>query len=224
MARPGHTVHAATGAEDQAARQQRPPSAQQAGIHGSIGDVNHKVQAVHDAYTQTNGTPPPTGLVFDIIRSPVPPERYPDLFGFPGTQQAAGLVAQHANQNPEDDRTKSTRTRTSSCHSTRSSRTLERSRYRTTRRSPPRSSCPPPPSTAASPPKTSAASVSPQPFRVTRTTSRRSNWLKTKYPQLAMGTLPFVTQAGTLGVTGPELLLARSCHKTRTRTRRSTPP
>ena len=72
-----------------------PPSAQNAGITGSIGDANHKLDTIHQSYLAVNGTPPSPGLALDIMRSPVPVDRYPDLFQLPGVADATRIIGQH---------------------------------------------------------------------------------------------------------------------------------
>jgi hypothetical protein len=63
---------------------------QRQGFGGSIYDLNERVAAITDAHERLRGgVRPPAGLVFDLARAPVSPDRYEDILGVARTRREA---------------------------------------------------------------------------------------------------------------------------------------
>lgn len=70
--------------------------------HGSVTDINNRVQAVMDAYTKAYGTPPTPGLVLDVATSPLDTGQFGHLFTVPKNPMAAQARGTLNNHPPED--------------------------------------------------------------------------------------------------------------------------
>jgi hypothetical protein len=75
------------------------PAMQRRGYNEGVQELNVRVQAITDAHERAFGVRPTPGVVFDLVRAPISPDRYEDLLALPRTKRSARALGIFRSEN-----------------------------------------------------------------------------------------------------------------------------